>query len=129
VGSTSSDSPQTVTVENVGNAVLTFPVTNSGSNPSVPANFTLNSSGAAACPLEISGSSAPGTLAAGQSCLLPISFAPAAAGDLGGSLTLTDNALNAAAPGYATQAIQLSGSGTQASQTIDLTGPALPAVQ
>ncbi|MGA9669514.1 MAG: choice-of-anchor D domain-containing protein [Terracidiphilus sp.] len=129
VGSTSSDSPQTVTVENAGNAVLTFPAPNSGSNPSIAANYTLGSSGASACPLEISGSWAPGTLAAGQSCLLSISFAPAAAGDLSGSLALTDNALNAAAPAYATQTIQLSGSGTQASQAIDLAGPVLPAVR
>ena len=115
-GSTSSDSPQTVTVENIGNAVLNFPIPGSGNNPSIAANFALNSGGPSACPLESEGSSMAGTLAAGQSCLLPISFAPTAAGAFNGLLTLMDNALNAAAPGYATQNIQLSGTGTGSTQ-------------
>jgi len=114
VGSTSTDSPQTVTVANVGNAALSFPIPVSGNNPLVSANFTLNSSGASACPLINSGSSTAGTLAAGASCQLPISFTPTTAGTLGGSLALTDSNLNAAAPGYATQSITLSGTGTPA---------------
>jgi len=113
VGSTSTDSPQTVTIENNGNATLTFPIPSTGNNPSIAANFTLNDNGASACPLLSSGSSAPGTLAAGASCSLPISFSPTVAGTLSGSLVLTDNNLNAAAPGYATQSIALSGTGTQ----------------
>ncbi len=60
VGSTSGDSPQTVTVENVGNAPLTFSIPSAGNNPSIAANFTLNSIGASACPLLSSGSSTPG---------------------------------------------------------------------
>ena len=112
MGSTSSDSPQTVTVENVGNAALIFPIPSGGSDPSIPTNFTLNSIGASACPLVSAGSSTAGTLAAGQSCLLPISFTPTAVGDLSGTLVLTDNAFNAVAPGYATQSIPLSGAGT-----------------
>jgi len=123
-GSTSSDSPQTVTVENVGNAPLTFPIPSTGSNPGIAGNFTLNSSGASACPLVSAGSSEPGTLAAGASCLLPISFTPATAGALNGSLVLTDNNLNAAAPGFATQTIMLSGTGTQATPTITWPTPA-----
>ncbi|MGA2890184.1 MAG: choice-of-anchor D domain-containing protein [Terracidiphilus sp.] len=121
VGSTSSDSPQTVTLENIGNGTLNFPIPSSGNNPSISANFTLNASGASACPLVGASASTAGTLAAGQSCLLPISFAPTAAGALSGSLTLTDNALNAVAPGFVMQSIQLSGTGTQASQTSNLT--------
>jgi DNA-binding beta-propeller fold protein YncE len=128
VGSTSSDSPQVVTVENIGNATLNFPIPSSGNNPSIPANFTLNSSGASACPLLSAGSSTAGALPAGQSCLLPISFTPTAAGNLSGTLVLTDNALNAAAPGFALQSIQLSGTGTQASQTSDLKALASQAV-
>jgi DNA-binding beta-propeller fold protein YncE len=122
VGSTSSDSPQIVTVENVGNAPLNFPVPSSGSNPSIPANFTLDSSGTAACPLMVAGSSSSGTLAAGQSCLLSVSFTPTIEGNLSGSLALIDNALNATAPAYATQSILLSGigmPGVQANQTIN----------
>jgi hypothetical protein len=108
VGSTSTDSPQTVTLVNDGNAALTFPIPSTGKNPSIAANFTLNSSATSACPVVSSGSSSPGTLAAGESCLLPISFSPTAAGTLSGSLVLTDNALNVSG---ATQTIPLSGTG------------------
>jgi len=113
VGSTSTDSPQTVTVENIGNATLTFPIPSTGNNPSIAANFTLNSSGSSACPVLSVNSSAPATLAAGASCQLPISFAPTAAGAFSGALVLTDNNLNAVAPGYTAQSIALSGTGTQ----------------
>jgi sugar lactone lactonase YvrE len=111
VGSTSSDSPQTVTVQNIGNAALTFPIPASGNDPGITANFTLNSSQSDACPLVSAGSSQPGTLAAGASCLLPISFAPTTGGNITGSLTLTDNNLNAVSPAYATQSLELSGTG------------------
>jgi hypothetical protein len=123
VGSTSPDSPQTVTVENVGNAALSFPAASTGNNPSIAVNFTLNSSGVAACPLISAGSSTTGTLAAGASCMLPISFTPTALGALTGSLVLTDNNLNAAAPGYAVQNIALSGTGTQITPTITWATP------
>jgi sugar lactone lactonase YvrE len=118
VGSTSSDSPQTVTIQNVGNAALTFPILGAGESPAISANFTLNSGGASACPLLTSASTSTGTLAAGASCLLPISFTPSSAANLSGSLTLTDNALNATAPSYATQSITLSGTGTQATPAV-----------
>jgi hypothetical protein len=124
VGSASSDSPQTVTVENVGNAALNFTIPSTGDNPSISTNFTLNSSGSSACPLLNTDSSTVGMLTAGASCLLPISFTPTAAGALTGSLALTDNNLNAAAPGYAVQNISLSGTGTQATPTITWTTPA-----
>ncbi len=124
VGSASTDSPQTVTVENVGNAALSFPVPTNASNPSIGANFTLNSGGSSACPLLISGSSTAGTLAAGASCQLPINFTPTTAGTLNGSLALMDNNLNAAAPVYATQSILLSGTATQATPTINWATPA-----
>ncbi|MGA2169745.1 MAG: choice-of-anchor D domain-containing protein [Terracidiphilus sp.] len=124
VGATSSDSPQTVTLENVGNAALTFPIPSTGSNPSIAANFTLNSSGTTACPLLSAGSSTAATLAAAASCTLPISFSPTTVGAFTGFLTLTDNALNAPAPDYATQAIALSGTGTQVTPTITWATPA-----
>jgi len=123
VGSTSGDSPQTVTLANSGNATLAFSVPPSGTNPSLATpDFTLNSSGGAACPLVIAGSSSPGQLAAGASCTLPIGFAPTTAGSLVSSLTLTDNSLNLL---NTTQAISLTGSATQGAQTITFTG--LPA--
>jgi sugar lactone lactonase YvrE len=108
-GTVSSDSPQTVEVENVGNAALTFPVPGTGANPAVSTGFTLNESAASACPMVTAGAAQPGTLAAGATCVLPISFQPAATGTEFGTLTLTDNNLNAAGPAYATQTIALSG--------------------
>lgn len=117
VGSPSSESPQTVTVTNVGNADLTFPIPPTGNNPSIAANFTLDSNGATACQLLSPSSSTAGTLAAGESCLLPISFEPTTGGALSGSLVLTDNNLYAAAPNYATQTISMSGTATQTDAT------------
>jgi hypothetical protein len=110
-GSVSSDSPQTVTVANIGNSSLTFPIPESGDNPSISANFTLDSSSDADCPLTSSGSSSAGMLAAGASCLLPISFEPEApaSGIVSGTLNLTDNSLNAGSPSYAVQSIALAG--------------------
>lgn len=111
VGSTSPDSPQTVTLTNAGNAELTFPIPASGNNPSISANFTLDENAPSACPVTGSAAATEGVLAAGASCVLPIGFAPTTTGSLSGSLVLSDNNLNAGAPGYATQAITLSGTG------------------
>ena len=122
-GAISSDSPQTVTVENAGNLALNFPIPSTGSNPSISTNFTLNSAVSGACPLLKSGSSTVGMLAAGASCQLPISFAPTALGTFTGSLALTDNNLNAAAPGYAVQTVNLSGTGTQIAPMITWATP------
>jgi sugar lactone lactonase YvrE len=124
VGQTSTDSPQTVTVENVGNAPLVFPIPSTGNNPSIATNFTVNSGGASACPQLSPNSSTAGTLIAGASCTLSISFTPQTAGTLSGSLVLTDNNLNAAAPGYTTQSSSLSGNGLQATPTITWATPA-----
>ncbi len=124
-GATSSDSPQTVTIENGGNASLIFPIPASGNDPSISSSFTLDSTGATACPVTGSGSGSAASLAPGASCTLSISFTPAATGPIGGSLVLTDNNLNAPAPGYAAQTISLNGKGTADSQTIDF--PQIPA--
>jgi Abnormal spindle-like microcephaly-assoc'd, ASPM-SPD-2-Hydin/NHL repeat len=114
-GTVSSDSPKTLAVENVGNAALTFPVPGGGANPAIAANFTLNNGAASACPVATAGAAQPATLAAVASCALAISFQPAAAGTVNGSLVLTDSDLNAAGPGYATQTIALSGDAPVAS--------------
>ncbi len=105
-GSTSD--AQTVTVLNIGNAPLSFPIPASGNNPSISANFSLNSTGSTACPL-VGSTSTAGTLAPGVSCGLPISFAPTTGGNISGALAVTDTSLNAAAPNYAVQSIALSG--------------------
>jgi streptogramin lyase len=112
-GYESSDSPQSVTLENIGNAPLTFPAPTSGNNPSISASFTLDN--ATTCP-QVSASSSEETLDAGANCALAVDFIPQAAGSISGSLVLTDNALNA---NPATQTIPLSGTGQKnVSQTI-----------
>jgi hypothetical protein len=103
---------------------LSFPIPKAGSNPSIAANFTLNSSGGSACLAESSSSKSAGTLAPNASCELAISFEPKATGTLSGSLVLTDNNLNASAPGYASQSIALNGTATKVTPTISWAAPA-----
>jgi len=124
VGKTSTDSPQTVTVENVGNAPLSFPIPTTGTNPSIATNFTLNSSGAAACKVENSGTATEETLSPNASCEFAISFEPEIGGTLSGSLVLTDTNLNASAPGYASQSILLTGTVIRLTPTITWATPA-----
>lgn len=119
VGSQSTDSPQTAIVRNIGNAPLTFPIPLTGENPSVAANFTLDAS--TTCP-EVSTSSSAGTLAAGASCNLGVDFVPTEPTTISGSVTLTDNTLNANPA--VTQSIGLSGTGVP---TVSVTIGASPA--
>src|SRR5665213_2908233 len=91
VGSTSSDSPQTVTLENIGNAALMFPIPGTGTNPSISTGFTLNSVGGTACPLLTSSSGSSASVPANTSCTLPISFTPTTGGNISGSLVISDN--------------------------------------
>jgi len=53
VGSTSSDSPQTLLLQNIGNAALSFPAPGTGNNPSISTNFVLG--GSSTCPLGTAG--------------------------------------------------------------------------
>lgn len=110
----SGDSPQSFTLMNAGNAALTFPIPGSGNSPGITSStakpsFTLDSS--STCPLVSSSSGAAGSLAANTSCNYAVNFIPQAGGSITGTLTLTDNNLNAASPSYAKQAISLSGTG------------------
>lgn len=106
VGSKSSDSPQMATLGNIGNAPLTFSVPNSGTNPSVSANFALDAS--STCP-QINASGASSSLAINNSCTYAVNFTPTASGTINGAVIASDNALNAVGD---TQTIPLSGSGT-----------------
>jgi trimeric autotransporter adhesin len=106
VGTKSSDSPQIVTITNNGNEDLVFSVPTSGNNPAITAGFTLDSS--STCSI-LSTSSSTATLAAGASCTLAVNFIPTQSGTNTGTLTLTDNHLNA--PG-STQVIPLNGTAT-----------------
>ena len=118
VGKTSSDSPKEVTLENFGNAALTFPAPSTGRNASISAGFTLG--GATTCP-ELSSSSSAATLAAGNTCAYAIGFTPTAAGAIAGSLAMTDNNLNVSS---AKQTIALSGKATAAAVKVSWTTPA-----
>ena len=110
VGATSSDSPQTVTVWNIGTAPLTFPVSATANNPSISAGFLLGSGETDACPILTPASSTAGALASGSSCDIDVSFKPIAVGLDSGSLLLTDDSLNAVPD--PTQTILLNGTGT-----------------
>jgi sugar lactone lactonase YvrE len=95
-GSTdTTDGTLTATVQNIGNAVLTF------SGIAVSANFKLDNS--------VTTCSTSTALAAGTSCVVGVTFAPTISGALAGTLTLTDNALNVSG---ATQVINLAGTAT-----------------
>jgi CSLREA domain-containing protein len=120
VGSQSTDSPQIATVRNIGNAPLSFPAPGTGENPSVAANFTLDS--ATTCP-EVSNSSSVGALAAGATCSLAVDFIPTTAALISGQAVLTDNNLDAN-PAM-TQSIGLIGTGVQPTVNVTIgTSPA-----
>jgi sugar lactone lactonase YvrE len=104
VGSTSGDSPQSVTVQNIGNATLSM------SGLTVGANFAQVAG--TGTPADCTSSS---SLAPGESCNLSLSFTPTARGPITGTATLTDNSLNG---NPATQPISLTGAGSQQAQTI-----------
>ena len=118
VGSNSSDSPQTVTVTNIGSGALIFPVPGAGLNPNIAAGFTIG--GGSTCP-QLTSTSSLGTLVAGASCTNLISFTPITVGSISGSLAITDNHLNAPGPAYVTQSIALSGTATAGTPTITFT--------
>jgi sugar lactone lactonase YvrE len=115
VGAPSGDSPQTITITNNGNSDMVFPVPASGSNPNFTTpDFTFSTNNAPTCPLVNSSSTAPGVLAAGASCTLPISCNPTTLGSLSGSLVLTENNLNGSG---VTHTITLTGTGVVAGST------------
>jgi len=95
VGSTSTDSPQTVTVWNIGNGDLTIQSAN------YPTNFVENSSDTNLC-------NSDDGIGGGASCDISVSFTPTTPGNLSGAVVLTDNNLNSSG---ATQSIQVSGTG------------------
>ncbi len=105
VGSTSTDSPQTVTMINNGNADLVFATPGAGTNPSITSGFNIGSS--STCP-QLSAGSAAATLPAGASCTDVISFTPITGGPDSGKLIITDNNLDV--PG-STQIVPLNGIG------------------
>jgi choice-of-anchor A domain-containing protein len=119
-GQTSSDSPRIVTVANTGNAPLIFAAPDSGSNPSVSANFIWDGS-TSTCEQTPSGSLSPFTLAEGATCTIGVDFAPITSGSISGNVLLTDNGPSSP------QTISLSGTASvppSVTPTITWTAPA-----
>jgi hypothetical protein len=109
VGATSSDSPQTASVTNIGNATLNF------SNVGFPKDFPENSTGSNLCTNTTSLTSGSGT-----ECRVSVDFTPTTSGPLSEDVTLTDNNLNG---NNVQQQISVSGDGTAAATpTATLTG-------
>ena len=98
VGSTTN--PQSLTIQNIGNQ----PLNAVAPGLSISTNFEQQAGSGTPADCTTSFSLTPGA-----SCNLSIAFAPQSAGNLQGTAVLTDNALNAPT---ATQAINLSGTGT-----------------
>ncbi len=117
VGTTSSE--QQVSLQNIGNAPLSFPAPSSGSNPALSANFILDTSVTNSCPQEQAGQQA-GSLSPDASCVLAVGFAPTAAGNVQGNLVIADNNLNAA---NGMQTLSLSGTGSAQQSTLTLSAP------
>lgn len=120
VGSTSSDSPQTVTFENIGNAALTFSVPPSGTNPALSSGFVYGAN--ATCP-QLGPSSSATTLAAGTNCTEMISFTPQVSGAVSGTAITADDNFNIA---NATQSVALSGMATAAPVVVSVASSSVP---
>ncbi len=98
VGATSTDSPQSVTVQNVGNQSFTAVTP----GLSIPLNFTQVTGSPSDCTTSFS-------LIPGASCGLGINFTPLSVATFSSTAILTDNALNTSPS--ATQSIALQGTG------------------
>src|SRR5271157_4152202 len=113
VGSTSTDSPQSVTVQNIGNQSLA----------AVSPGLSIGATSFA----QVAGSGTPAdctssfSLEPGASCNLSVSFIPQTTGSIVSAATFTDNALNATA---ATQSVSLSGTGINPAATFSPTSVA-----
>ncbi len=101
-GFTSSDSPKTATVTNLGNQALVF-----SADPAFTADFSSPPSGVNQC--LTSTSLTPGTL-----CNVSLQFTPQSVGSLSAGITVTDNTLNVA---DSTQQISASGTSTNPGDT------------
>jgi len=113
VGNTSTDSPQTVTYTNNGNAELDF----TAPAPYIPQlSFVIDAS--STCPVAL-----PISLAPGVSCTEAVDFRPTVGGPLLGQLITTDNNLNVSG---GSQIVPLSGTGLGAPSPINIVPPTLP---
>ena len=113
VGATSSDSPKTATVTNLGNHALTF-----SANPGYTADFSEYSSDTNLCTSSTS-------LDPGEVCDVSVLFTPQSVGSRSTNVVVTDNHLNGS---DATQNVAVSGTGTQGAVSIALASSANPAL-
>lgn len=112
VGSTSSDSPKAVKVQNIGNAPLNFTAPATGSNPTYPAGFSADTNDTNLCGSNVM------SLASGAVCDVSVNFTPTMVGPnpgipnpldpASGEVMLADDALNQT---YPSQPIRVSGNG------------------
>ncbi|HEY2858460.1 MAG TPA: chitobiase/beta-hexosaminidase C-terminal domain-containing protein [Terracidiphilus sp.] len=100
-----TDGPRSATIVNIGNQPLVFAAPASGTNPSYPANFPVDSAKA-----TCNGSA----LAPQSSCIVSAWFQPTASGANDGGILLTDNSLSSTTG--AIQSIPLSGTGKDISK-------------
>jgi sugar lactone lactonase YvrE len=110
-GQTSSDSPKTATVTNLGNQPLVF-----SANPTYTVNFSSNGNDTNPCTSSTS-------LFPGIACDVSINFTPQSVGSLSAGITVTNNALNVAG---STQQVSVSGTGlvsSDSTSTIVTTSP------
>jgi sugar lactone lactonase YvrE len=105
-GSTSSDSPKTATVTNLGNQSLVF-----SANPTYTADFSNSSADTNPCTSSTS-------LQAGTDCDVAVKFTPQTAGSLSAGITVTDNTLNVAG---STQQVAVSGTAINSADTTSTT--------
>lgn len=96
VGQTSTDSPQTATVTNLGDQPLVF-----STDPAYTLSFPQNGNDTNLC-------SSSTTLAAGQTCDVSANFTPQSAGSLSANIAFTDNNFNTAG---SAQQVAVSGTG------------------
>ncbi len=102
VGSTSSDSPKAVTLQNIGNQALNISGVTTATTGQTTSSFNLSGSGTTCTTTT--------ALAPGATCAVSVAFQPLIGGALSGTVNLTDNSLNAVAPNNVQQ-ISLSGTG------------------
>ena len=96
IGGTSSDSPKTATVTNLGNEALAF-----SADPAYTADFSQNSADTNPCASTTS-------LDPGEVCNVSVMFTPQSVGSLSTNIVLTNNHLNGT---DATQNVAVSGTG------------------
>jgi len=108
-------------IYNLGNGGMNFTVPSTGQNPSLSSGpFTLGTDEGGACPI-LTSSSEPAALAAGEQCVVNVTFAPTTPGNFTSSLTYKYTDANGAAASLSFVAV---GSAIQPIPTINWPAPA-----